>query len=384
MQIKHMTHKPRHSAPYTSLAGLFQNFILHAREMEGRDRLIHRFFPDLDRSIELLREKGNFNLLSDELGEIYVDDWLSKTSFLRKIPGYMELKLDCELKSILGQASIWLRPPLDIALRAMEASLLQWYIVKRLLDQGANPNEIYGDTSSICLLYLRSLEGQEIHPKGSVVVYDIIRMLLKCGVDSNVDLGGHHFLSLMSIYFTMTEDSDLEDLRLLHKQCFEQTQERMEEEMQERVWEGTQEGMQEEVQEELQEELQRELQERIAGENGGRHAGRGAGNIAGSDARKDAREDAGNDTTIVSTRIPDTRPEVVQESIIQDWQTAGIEVKLPLLHGQHVTDRTKQQSYVYASWGKRLRSISGYALITSTERIRTASLDCQIPITDLP
>lgn len=107
MQIKHMTHKPRHSAPYTSLADLFQNFILHAREVEGRDRLIHRFFPDLDRSIELLREKGNFNLLTDELGENYLDDWLSKTSFLRKIPGYMELKVDCELKSI-SRASLCL------------------------------------------------------------------------------------------------------------------------------------------------------------------------------------------------------------------------------------------------------------------------------------
>lgn len=227
VQVKTFVRKPRNVEPWQKLDAILDTFMHHAHQLELRSHLNYSLFTELEQAIVPLRAKSDSNKGCDSTalhnffvgpGFLYAyhDGWLGDLALKEGIRGYEAIEAKNVVKHIKQGRLAFSRPSLEILLSSTPTSRVQAEAVKRLLDEGANPNE-KTLLKSVWKRYLSALEQAQIPSNKENSAFRVIKLLLEYGADPIFDGDESFFLNLMLTQFNAHVATSLEELRLKRK-----------------------------------------------------------------------------------------------------------------------------------------------------------------------
>ena len=189
-----------------------KTFWYHSREMEVNNVLDYRLFPMFDRTVWTFR-----STVAWEIRDFHYAGWLADAAVENGLESFLLRNPHSRLNVLNNKGYTVCKPRLDIVLRDMR-SCRRLEMVERLLDAGADPNEIiqtkacYPRTDlSIWESYIKGLDE-----RAPAFEEDIIAMLLLRGANPNIgDPDEDFFKNCLTFAHVQEEEIDhLEELRL--------------------------------------------------------------------------------------------------------------------------------------------------------------------------
>lgn len=223
-QVKTFVRKPRDVSPWQNLDVLLHNFMHHAHHLEIQSHLDYSLVTELEQAIGPLRATSisNNGIDNTTLPSFHAfprleygirDGWLGDLALKEGIRGYEAIEAENLVNDIKQGRWAFSRPPLDILLLSTPTSRVQAEAIKRLLDEGADPNERTLQKSA-WKIYLTALQKSQILSKSEDSTFRVIQLLLEYGADPSFDGHGDFFLDLMLTQFSFQAATSLEELRL--------------------------------------------------------------------------------------------------------------------------------------------------------------------------